>query len=186
MKKKYIKLTFELCGLQLFFAVLSMFFVEFFSWIDGWQWIYSAFTGWLFLGAVHSTFWQQGNKDRKNNIIANNHLQEGQPKIKLNIFQGAKFALGFLGINLLVLLLTFLCDNGKTFGNVIFFIHRTLLFPLAGFIPNGGSSYYWPVCILLCLIMYIPCVTAYISGMHNFSLIEKYVPKIIYKSNKKD
>ena len=186
MKNKILKLNLELFGLQLFFAVLSFFVFPFFSWIDGWKWIHGIFVGWLFLGAVHSTFWQRGNKDYKNNVIYNNHLEEGQKPQKLNMANGALYALPFLLINLLVLFLTFILDNGSSFGDKVFLVHRVLLFSLAGFIPADKSVYYWPVCILLCFVMYLPCVTAYISGAHSFSLTEKYIPKIIYKSVKKD
>lgn len=185
MNKNIFKLNLELFGLQLFFAVLSLFVAPFFSWIDGWKWIHGVFVGWLFLGAVHSTLWQKGNKDRKNVAILNNHLKPGQEKIKQNMWLGAVYALPFLIVNLLVVLITFILDNGSAFSDKIFLVHRIFLFSLAGFIPEDGSSLYWHVCILLCFVMYLPCVTAYISGAHNFSLTEKIVPKIIYKPKDK-
>ena len=116
---------------------------------------------------------------------SNNHLEAGQEKIKQNMWLGAVYALPFLIINLLVVLITLVLDNGSAFADKIFLVHRIFLFSLAGFIPKDGSSLYWPVCIFLCFVMYFPCVTAYISGAHNFSLTEKIVPKIIYKSKEK-
>ena len=57
--------------------------------------------------------------------------------------------------------------------------------PLFGFLPDVKNIWYWPVSILLCLVMYIPCITAYVSGAKNFSISEKVVPKLIYKSSEK-
>ena len=187
MKKRILKTNLELLGLQIFFAVLSMFFVEFFSWMQGLKWIYSLLTGWLFLGAVHSTFWQMGNKDYKNNVIVNNYIENESEKVKLSMLGGAKTGFWFFIINVIIVLATLVFDKGSGYGDVLFLIHRVMLFPLAGFLPETANKFYWYVCIILCVVMYIPCITAYISGAHNFSLTEKYVPKIIYKNpNKKD
>ena len=149
MKKLNLKINLELLGLQIFFAVLSMFFVEFFSWMQGWKWIYSLFTGWLFLGAVHSTLWQLGNKDYKNNVIINNHIENENEKVKLSMLGGARAAFIFFVINILVVAATLIFDKGSGYGDVLFLFHRVLLFPLAGFIPETGSPYYWYVCFLL-------------------------------------
>jgi len=186
MKTKYIKTTAELIGLQIFFAVLSAIFSFFFSWIKNWEIFYSIFTGWLFLGAVHSTFWQMGNKDYKNNVIYNNNLDENIPKRKLSMLGGLKYGSGFFVINVLIGLFTMLFDFNIEKGlGVLALLHRIMLLPLSGFIPDVTKSYYWIGCFLLYIVMYIPCITAYISGAHNFSLTEKYVPKIIYKSKSK-
>lgn len=185
MKKNYLKITLELIGLQLFFSVLSLIFSAFFSWMDNWAFVFSLLTGWLFLGAVHSTFWQMGNKDYKNNVIANNHLEEGQEPKKLNFLNGLKAGSVFFVINVLIVLATMIFDSGNDGnGGVLFIIHRIMLGALFGFIPN--NEWYWPVCYLLCIVMYMPCITAYISGAHSFSLTEKIVPKLLYKTDKKD
>ena len=178
MKKSYVKITAELIGLQLFFALASVMFVSFFSWMQGWKWIFSFFTGWLFLGAVHSTLWQLGNKDRKNNIITNNNLPQGSEPVKLSIWGGARYASVFFAINVLVVLLSLIFSK----NDAIYLVHRILMSPLFGFLPQYGGASYWLVALLLCLVMYIPCVTAYISGTKNFSLTEKIVPRIIYKT----
>lgn len=186
MNKIYIKTTFELLGLQIFFSVLAMVFSTNFSWMDNWAFIFSLLTAWLFLGAVHSTFWQLGNKDSKNIVIANNHMSPGQTRIKLDRLKGAKVGLPFVVINIVIVLITMIFDSGGDGnGGVLFIIHRIMLGSLFGFIPEGEA--YWYACFALCLVMYIPCVTAYISGTYHFSLTEKIVPKLIYKStDKKD
>lgn len=187
MKKLYFKITAELIGLQLFFALASVMFVSFFSWMQGWKWIFSFFTGWLFLGAAHSTLWQLGNKDRKNNIIVNKNLPEGAPDVKLSIWGGLKYASAFFAINVIVVLLVILCDNGGTPGNTyIYLVHRILMAPLFGFLPEYGSGTYALVSLLLCVVMYIPCITAYISGTKNFSLTEIIVPRLIYKNKENE
>ncbi len=186
MKKLIFKTTLELLGIQLLFSVVSMIFSTFFSWMNNWAFIYSILTAWLFLGAVHSTFWQMGNRDYKNNVIANNHLTDGQSSIPFNRLRGAAVGSIFFLLNLLLVVLTLLLDSGSDGnGGVLFLVHRLMLGTMFGFIPN--NSWYWPVSFLLCLAMYLPCITAYISGSANFSLTEKIVPRLLYKSsNKKD
>ncbi len=182
MKTKYLKITLEIIGLQIFFSVLSFIFAPFFSWMDNWEWIFSFFTGWLFLGSVHATFWQLGNKDRKNIAIENNHLREGEIPHKINYLKGLKVGSVFFFINLLVVVLTLFFESAPVFGNAIYMIHRIMLGSLMGFLPQSVSVSYWLICFLLCFVMYIPCITAYVSGSKNFSLTEKIVPRIIYKS----
>ncbi len=185
MKKNYFKITLELLGLQLFFSVLGFVFSAFFSWMDNWPVVLSLITGWLFLGAVHSTFWQMGNKDYKNNVIANNHLTDGEKPHILDPLTGLKIGSIFFVINVLLVFIAMVFDSGSDGnGGVLFIIHRLAVGALFGFIPD--NNFYWHACYILCLVMYIPCITAYISGIHNFSLTEKIVPKLLYKTNKKD
>ncbi len=182
MKTKYLKTNIELLGLQIFFSVFSFILSPFFSWMDNWEWIVSLLTGWMFLGAVHSTFRQLGNKDRKNTVIANNHLKDGETPHKIDYLKGLKIGGVFLGINLLIVLLTLFFESAPGFGDVIYIIHRVMLGALMGFLPKAASVSYWLISLLLCFIIYIPCIGGYISGVKNFSLTEKIVPKIIYKS----
>ena len=161
MIKKHIKLTFENLGLQIFFSVLSMFFMPFFSWMDNWTWIFSIMTGWLFLGSIHSTYWQLGRKDAKNTAIKNNHLESGQQEVKLSLFGGLKFGSIFFIVNVLLVIITAVFKD----VDVLFSIHRFMVGPLFGFLPPVDSDWYWIVSVLLCIVMYIPCITAYISGV---------------------
>lgn len=182
MKSKYFKINIELIGLQVFFSVLSFIFSFFFSWMDNWEWIFSFFTGWLFLGAVHSTLRQLGDKDRKNIAIANNHLKDGEKMHKIDYLKGAKIGSVFFGVNFLIVLLTLFFESAPGFGDCLYIVHRVMLGALMGFLPTVESVSYWLVAFLLCFVMYLPCITAYISGAKDFSLTEKIVPKIIYKS----
>lgn len=183
MKNRYIKITTEILGLQIFFAVLSLLFLEFFSWLGESIWIFSALTGWLLLGAVHSTFWQMGRKDYKNKAIENNHLKHGQNKTELSMLGGFKFGFISFAINILIVVLSSIFKDSA----VLFTIHRILLGALCGFLPDVSDKSYWLVSALLCAVVYLPCITAYITGAHNFSISEKIVPKLLYKSsNKKD
>ena len=181
MKNRYIKIPAEILGLQIFFAILSLLFLEFFSWLGESIWIFSLLTGWLLLGAIHSTFWQMGRKDSKNKTIENNHLTQGQNKSKLSMLGGLKVGSVFFVINVLIVLFTSIFSE----SSVLFTIHRILLGALCGFLPDVSDKSYWFVSVLLCIVMYIPCITAYITGAHNFSISEKIVPKLLYKSSDK-
>jgi len=183
MKRRYIKLTFESLGLQLFFSVASFIFMEFFSWLEDSIWVYSMLTGWLFLGAINSSFWQLGRRDAKNNAIINKNLKQGQKKVNLSLLGGLKAGGLFFLINILVVVFSYIFKDSQ----VLYTVHRVMLGSLCGFLPTAINSTYWLISLILCFVMYIPCITAYIAGVYNFSLSEKIVPKLIYKSpTKKD
>ncbi len=166
-------------GYQIIFSIVSMVF--FTNLIP--LFVYSIFTAWLLIWALHSTFWRLGNKHGKQIVIHNNNLKEGDTAKRKPIFKGALLALPFLAVNLIFLLLTFYFNN-----NIMLLIETIITFPFAGFLSplkdkldvNFLLSH-----LIVRFVMYIPCVTAYISGLYNFSLIDKYYRKIIYKTPSK-
>ncbi len=179
MLKKYLVIFLECSGMQILFSVLSMlFFVGFIP-----TYIYSIFTAWLLIWALHSTFWQLGNREGKMHIIRNKHLvEDGKETEKPEYLKGALFALPHLSVNLILLLSTYLTNT-----DILVTITTALHFPFVGFLPeltNELGTDYLISRTLVCLAMYIPCVTAYISGYFQFSLIDKYFHKIIYKTPK--
>lgn len=183
-KKNYIKVMLELFGLELFFGLISdVFFMNYFYWLN--PKIYSVFTAWLMLWAMHSALWQLGNKDRKRIKIENNHLKDGEKPHKQKMYMGALIALPFFAVNLIFVLVTCISNLDS-----LIFVHTLVHFTFVGFISSpdysGFNADYLISSICVCLVMYIPCITAYISGAHNFSLIEKYVPRIIYKPRVQD
>lgn len=179
MNKKYVLIFFECVGLQLFFSLLSMIFYV--SIVP--PKLFSFFTAWLLLWALHSTFWQLGNKERKQIAISNRKLEPGEQPKKQNFLKGACVALPYFLINIIFLLIT-VCTN----NDILIIIQSAIHFSFAGFLPlvqDNLDSEYIISRSIVCIVMYIPCITAYISGAHNISLIEKYFPKLIYK-NKSD
>ncbi|MBE7052035.1 MAG: hypothetical protein E7395_05645 [Ruminococcaceae bacterium] len=173
--KKIIKINLECIGLEIFFSILSMFF--YISVIP--PKLFSFITALLFIGAVHTTFWTLGDKERKQFAIANNHLQTGDtPKIQ-HWFRGLIVALPFLIINIIFLLLTCLINN-----DIMVTIQSFLHFTFSGFIPvptdSLGFDYFFPR-LIVCVVMYLPSSFSYVLGKHNISITEKLVFK-----NKKD
>lgn len=176
MNKKYLLIILECFGLQILFSVLAMVFYV--SVIP--PMLYSFFTAWLFLWALHSTFWQLGNKERKHIAIANRHLASDETPKKQNMFKGALIALPFYLVNIFLIMSTILINT-----DMIVTIQSMLHFCFAGFVEPAGDvlgTDYFLSRLAIATAMYIPCVTAYISGAHNFSFTEKYFPKLIYKS----
>ena len=177
MFKKTVLITLELLGIQIVAFMFSFFF--FIGVIP--LILYSTFTGLLFIWALHSTFWQLGNKDGKMNTILNNHLSQDEPRKKNFLLKGALLALPHFIINIIFVIYTTKYNNSDLMTTVQSFA----LFPLIGFIrkfeSSGMSSF--SANAIGCLIMYIPCCTAYISGIYNISIIEKIFPKILYKSS---
>ena len=174
--KKYLMINLECIGLQIIFAIVSIVLQN--DVIS--PKLTSFFTAWLFLWAVHSTFWQLGNKERKSIAIINNNLGLDDTPIKQNRLKGIFVAAPFFVFNVLFLVFTCLINN-----DIVVTIQSLLQLPFAGFLPLVGDelgiSYFKPR-FIVCLVMYIPCITAYFSGSFNFSLTEKYLPKLIYKS----
>ncbi|MBQ4527132.1 MAG: hypothetical protein II998_03575 [Clostridia bacterium] len=174
MCKKTILINLELFGMQIIAFMFSFYF--FISVIP--TLLYSIFTGFLLVWAFHSTFWNLGNKDRKMNIIHNNHLKDGEAPHKLFHFKGALMALPHFIINI-----AFVFISKSVYTDLIVTIQSFVLWPFIGIVDALDMGYIGSR-IIACLLMYIPCATGYMSGMHNISLVEKIFPKIIYKSEK--
>ena len=177
---KYIKINLECFGLQILFSVISLgLYQNFFP-----KAVFSIFTAWLFLWAIHSTFWQLGNKERKQIKIMNKNLAENEPEYKQNRFKGAGIALPFFGINFIYLIVT--CILNK---DVLVTVQSILHFSFVGFLTPVddalGWNYFFPR-FLICMVMYLTCVLAYLSGSYNHSFVDKYFHKIIYKTKKDD
>lgn len=179
MLKTTLKINLEMFGLQIIAFVFSFYFLI--SVIP--IYIYSIFTGFLFIWALHSTYWQLGNKDRKMNIIKNNNLSEGEVPHKLFLFKGALIALPHFLINVIYVFISNTYETGLPLT-----IQRFAMFPFIGFLDIFETDYNWGYLganLLGCLLMYVPCTFAYMSGCKNISIIEKIVPKIIYKNPEK-
>lgn len=173
--KKYILIFLEMIGMQILAAIFSMlFFIDVIP-----VKLFSFFTAWLLVWALHSTFWQLGNKDRKNLIIHNNHADDADKK-KHNMLTGALVALPFLLFNILMIFATYIFNT-----DLLVTIQNFIMFSFIGYLSNVKDVLdkdYIITRLIVCLIMYIPCVTAYISGALGFSVVEKYFPKLIYKN----
>ncbi len=178
MNKKYFIVFLKCIGLQLIFSIVSVvFFVNIIS-----PALYSIFTAWLLIWALHSTFWTLGNKEGKMIVIHNNNLKIGDTKQKKKIFKGALVALPFLLVNIIFLLLTYYTNN-----DILVFIETFITFSFSGFLPTLKDDLdiqYLISHLLVHFAMYIPCVIAYISGLYKFSLLDKYYRKILYKNIK--
>ena len=160
--------------MQILAAVFSMFFFIDVIPIK----LFSLFTAWLLVWALHSTFWQLGNKNRKNLIIQNNHNEDN--KKKHNLFIGALAALPFLVVNVALVFATYFLNTDILVG-----IQNFVMFAFIGFLPTVKDILdkdFIVSRIIVCFVMYLPCVTAYISGAYGFSFTEKYFPKLVYKN----
>ena len=176
--KKYFLINLECIGLEIVFSIVSIILCN--DLIS--PFLMSIFTSWLLLWALHSTFWQLGNKERKSIAIFNNNLTDAEIPVKQNRLKGALVAFPFFAFNVIFLLLTCKINN-----DTIVTVQSLLQLPFSGFLPKVtdelGMEYFKPR-FIACLVMYIPCITAYFSGSLNFSLTDKYLPKLIYKTKK--
>jgi len=191
MIKKYKKTIVETFFLQIIFSCVAFFFTPWFSWLHSKMYLFSIITAWLFIGALYSTFWQLGRKDAKNIVIQNNNISSCEASEKQKMYTGAVVALFMLVFNILVVIAASfhfdvteynpVTDSEVFSPSAVFMIHRFLISPFMGFLPENYGGQYVLRCILICFVMYIPCVVAYITGALDFSLIDKYFYKIISK-----
>lgn len=180
MNGKYIKINFECLGLQILFSVISMgLYNDFFPDV-----VFSLFTAWLFLWTIHSTFWQLGNKERKMIKIMNKNRGENEPEYKQNRLKGAIIAVPFFAANFIFLIVS--CVLNK---DILVTIQSILQFSFVGFLTPVddilGWNYFYPR-FIVCIVMYLTCIIAYLSGSYNYSFFDKYFHKIVYKTKKDD
>lgn len=176
MYKFIFKLFAELLGIQIIGSIFSAVF--YFP-----HFIYSIFTSFLFLWAIHSTFWQLANKDRKRIIIINNNLSDGEGIKKISHLKGAYISLPFFVFNGLITVLTY-----ATQSDLLVEIKSLLNLPFIEFLPTPPIVLDLKYCVsrlIVDFVMYFTCIIGYISGSFNISITEKIFPKIIYKQNKK-
>ena len=176
MSKKYVSVFLQSIGMQIMFSIVSMIFYINIT-------IYTVFTAWLFMFPLYSTYWKLGNKDGKMIIIHNRNLKAGDEPKKKNLFKGALIALPYFMINIILLLLTYYTNN-----DILLIIETAITFPFAGFLPPLtdilGAKYLLSR-LIVCFAIYLTCILGYMTGIINFSLLDKYYIKIIYKNTPK-
>lgn len=181
-----------LTGIKLFAIQLVMVFVSivfmpmFFALIEsntGLK-VYSSITALLFLSSYYSRVWHAGRKDAKHVKVYNNHHED-----KICVRYSKALAIGAIAaipniIALAALIITSI--KGEGFGTVNT-VYRILQSTFMGWLGNDSLTYI-PNCVIITLIPMLLSIPAYITGTKEFSLADKYLPKIIYKkkTNKKN
>ena len=171
-------------GMQLFAAMISIFFMGTFASLissnTGMK-IYSTITAGIFLGFYYSEIWNAGKKDAKHVKVYNKHHEDKIEINKLKFLMIAVVAIVPNIIALVALAITSATGNGWTITNIIY---RVIQSPFFGWLGNDNLTYV-PNCVIITFIPPLFAFPAYITGTKEFSLVEKYLPKIVYKNKNK-
>lgn len=178
-----LKVGIKIFVMQLFAALISLLFmgtfVNFIGSNLGMK-IYSTVTAGILLGFYYSEMWGAGKKDAKHVKVYNKYNEDS---ISINKFKWIVIAVIALIPNIIALATLIIADaNGIT--NTIY---RFFQCPFLGWLGDDGLTYI-PNCVIITFIPPLFAYPAYITGTKEFSLMEKYLPKIVYvdKNKKKN
>lgn len=177
-------LALKLFGIQLIVMFASiMFLPSFYALIDtntGMK-VYSSVTALVFLSSYYSGIWNAGRIDAKHVKVYNKHNDD-----KKEINYSKAIIVGLLAaipniIAVIALTITSVTGNGFELMNMIY---RILQSTFMGWLGNDNLTYV-PNCYIVTIIPILLAIPAYYTGTKEFSLSEKYLPKIIYKRQPK-
>ncbi len=143
--------------------------------------VYSSVTALFFLSAYYSSVWNAGRKDAKHVKVYNKHNEDKKViKYSKGIVVGLLAAIPSI-ILLIILTVTAIIGQGYDWANVVYRVFQSIFM---GWLGNDNLTYI-PNCYIITLIPILLAVPAYIAGTKEYSLLEKYLPKIIYKRTPK-
>lgn len=170
----------KLFGIQIVITLVAVLFMGSFAGIidnDIGMKIYSSVTAVIFISAYYSRFWQAGKTDVKH-IKVHNKFNED----KIGIEYGKPAIALVIQLIPNIIALVFLCVCG-THG-VANVVYRIFQGTYLGWLGNDNLTYI-PNCFV---VTFLPCIfayPAYFAGFKGFSIIERYLPMLIYKQPKK-
>ncbi len=153
--------------------------------------IYSSIMLFIYLAMIYSAGWNMGKKDSR-------RIPGYYPNVKRAVI------IALVSASITAALLAFrvaapyifdriyvanpmngsrleLADSGGMVASNV--LYRLWLYPCVGFMPDGNFTAY----VLMGLIIPVFVPLGYVVGLRRFSVVEKFYPKLIYKSNgKKD
>lgn len=129
----------------------------------------------IWIGVYYSVGWNKGKKDSRK-------IKGVSPDIKSNAVAGLVCSLVTF-LLLIVRVLAFHVAAGGQIGqkslilDLADIVYRLWNFPFIDYMQNGTLlSYFIPV-----LVPFIVYIVSYIIGLKRFSIVEKVLPRIIYK-----
>lgn len=139
--------------------------------------IYSSLTALAFLYAYYHSVWDTGRRDMMYIKVYNNHHDD-----KMSVSYTRPLIAGIVYTIPNVIALVALAVSG-THGTMNF-IYRLLQNCFLGWLGDDNLTYI-PNCIIVTIIPLLITIPAYIAGSKEFSIIDKYLPKLIYKNPEK-
>ena len=178
--KNAIILGIKLFGLQLVLAMASIGFMgATIGFLTGnlSSKIYSSLTALAFLYAYYHSVWDTGRKDMMYIKVYNNHHDE-----KMSVSYLRPFLIGIIYSTPNIIALVALAIAGT--DGTVNFVYRLLQNCFLGWLGNDNLTYI-PNCIIVTIIPLLITIPAYIAGTKEFSVLDKYLPKLIYKTPEK-
>lgn len=174
----------RLIGVQIIVIIISVMFMGSY---DGFltstvgRHLYSTVTALIYLGVYYSKVWHAGRADMKNAVIYNNHHDD---KIKPNYSKG--LIVGLLAqIPNAAALLILICTaaSGSASASAFNALYRVLQSPFVGLFSNDMENFLanLPGYIAVMVIPLILGIPAYFAGVKDFSVVERYLPVLVYK-----
>lgn len=182
----YAKESLKLFGLHLIYAIASLLFLGSFSFVANSEIggkIYSSVTALMYLSTLYSFMWQAGRKDIRYLILHNKQLPEAEQK-KPYLLKG--LWIGLLASIPSVIMLGLFIHASHTGGmyyvwvNMAYWLYQTTFLSWLG---NDNLSYFWN-CVIVTAIPPVLSGIAYFAGTKQFSVIERYLPALVYKKKK--
>ncbi len=169
--KYYIGQGFKMWGVYVLFAVLSTILMTLFTFAVTSEMgtnIYSCVTAVWFLSKIYSIAWENGKKDSRK-----------VPAHPYNPINGFVFGL----VSVLPSIIIMIIYQMNAGGELSQFLYNLYLSAFIGFVDGFSAvPVYASLCVYASII--VTSGVGYIVGKRRFSVVETYLPKLVYKQKK--
>lgn len=182
----YAKESAKLFGLHLVYALASLLFIGSFSFIVNHSIaakIYSSVTALLYLSTVYSFVWQAGRKDVRYILVQSKHAPEAEQR-QVPVWKG--LWIGLLASIPSVIMLGVFVHASHTGGMYYVWVnmaYRLYQCSFLNWLGEDNFSYFWN-CVIVTMIPPVLSGIAYFAGTKQFSVMERYLPAVVYKKKK--
>ena len=182
----YAKESAKLFGLHLVYALVSLLFIGSFSFVVNHSLaakIYSSVTALLYLSTVYSFAWQAGRKDVRYALMQNKHAPEAEWQ-RVSVWKG--LWIGLLAAIPSVIMLCVFVHASHTGGMYYVWVnmaYRMYQCSFLNWLGEDNFSYFWN-CVIVTAIPPVTTAVAYFAGTKQFSVVERYLPALVYKKKK--
>lgn len=169
--KYYIGQGIKMWGVYVLFALLSTILMTLFTFAvtsDMGTNIYSCITSVWFLSKIYSIAWENGKKDSRK-----------EPAHPYRAVNGFVFGLISV-IPSIIILIIYELNSG---AELSLFLYNLYLSTFIGFVDGFSKVPVWASIIILACII-VTSGVGYIVGKRKFSVVETYLPKLVYKQKK--
>ena len=169
--KYYLGQGIKMWGVFVLFAVISVLLLTLFTFAvtnELGTFIYSCITAVWFLSKIYSIAWENGKKDGRNT-----------PAHPYKAVNGFVFGIISVVPSIVITIIYELTFNGE----ISRVLYNLYLSTFIGFIDGFSRTPLW-ISMVIYLVIVVTSGVGYIVGKRKFSVLETYLPKIVYKQKK--